>query len=269
MPQSDTHTNTNRHTKSLAVDIRDLWFSYNGLPVLQDVNLSIQTGQKVCMVGPNGGGKTTLVKLILGLLHPTQGTVRVFGGQPEVERKRIGYAPQHSVFDPKFPVSVTDVVLMGRIGRANLLGPYRRRDRHAASEAIEAVGLSNLARRAFSDLSGGQRQRVLIARAIASSPELLLLDEPTANLDIGVEAEFHELLEHLSEKLTLIIVSHDVGFVSQLVDKVVCVHGSVALHPTAELTGELMNDLYGHDVMLVRHDHNCQDHSHPQEHCNE
>jgi len=231
------------------------------MPVLQNVNLSILTGQKVCMVGPNGGGKTTLVKLILGLLHPTRGQVRVLGGQPTVERKRIGYAPQHAAFDPKFPVSVTDVVLMGRIGQTSVLGPYRHSDRLAAGEALKAVGLADLARRAFSDLSGGQRQRVLIARALASGPELLLLDEPTANLDIGVEADFHQLLEQLSKKLTLVMVSHDVGFVSQLVDKVVCVHGSVAVHPTAELTGALMHDLYGHDVILVRHDHNCQDHS--------
>jgi len=248
-------------SNNLAVDIRDLWFSYDSLPVLQNINLSISAGQKVCMVGPNGGGKTTLVKLILGLLRPARGTVRVFGGQPTARRKRIGYAPQHAAFDPKFPVSVTDVVLMGRIGQTGVLGPYRRSDRLAAGEALQAVGLGDLGRRAFSDLSGGQRQRVLIARAIASGPELLLLDEPTANLDIGVEAEFYQLLTQLSEKLTLVMVSHDVGFVSQLVDKVVCVHGSVAVHPTAELTGELMRDLYGHDVMLVRHDHNCQAHS--------
>jgi len=254
MPQSQSQS------KRLAVDIRDLWFSYDSIPVLQGVNLSILTGQKVCMVGPNGGGKTTLVKLILGLLKPTRGRVRVFGGSPVTERKRIGYVPQHVAFDPKFPVSVIDVVLMGRLGQTGVLGPYRRGDRQAASGALEAVGLGDLAKRAFSDLSGGQRQRVLIARAIASGPELLLLDEPTANLDIGVEADFHELLEQLSEKLTLVMVSHDVGFVSQLVDKVVCVHGAVAVHPTAELTGELMRDLYGHDVMLVRHDHNCQDH---------
>ena len=256
---------SHQQPETLAVDIRDLWFSYDANPVLQAVNLSIDAKQKVCIVGPNGGGKTTLVKLMLGLLRPTRGTVRVLGGQPAAERKRIGYAPQHAAFDPKFPVSVTDVVLMGRIGHTSMFGPYRRADRQAAGEALEAVGLGELSKRAFSDLSGGQRQRVLIARAIASSPELLLLDEPTANLDIGVEAEFHTLLEQLSEKLTLVIVSHDVGFVSQLVDKVVCVHGSVAVHPTAELTGELMRDLYGHDIMLVRHDHNCQDHSHSAE----
>ncbi len=249
----------------LAVDIRGVWFSYDSATVLQNVNLSIEAGQKVCMVGPNGGGKTTLVKLILGLLRPDQGQVRIFGRPPASQRARIGYAPQHVAFDPKFPVSVTDVVLMGRIGQTSLLGPYRREDHVAADEALQAVDLAGLARRAFSDLSGGQRQRVLIARAIVSRPDLLILDEPTANLDIGVEADFHELLAHLSEKLTLVMVSHDVGFVSQLVGKVVCVNQAVAVHPTTELTGALMNDLYGHDLMLVRHDHNCQDHSHAQE----
>jgi len=241
-----------------AIDIRGLWFAYDGRCVLEDVNLSIASGEKVCMVGPNGGGKTTLLQLILGLLRPGRGQVRVFGGPPAVERRRIGYAPQHAAFDPKFPVSVMDVVLMGRIGTTRVLGPYRRSDRVAAGEALERVGLETLARRPFSALSGGQRQRVLIARAMVSSPELLLLDEPTASLDIGVEAEFHQLVQQLSEELTLVMVSHDVGFVSQLVGKVVCVHGSVAVHPMAELTGELMQDLYGHDVMLVRHDHNCQ-----------
>ena len=244
------------------MEIRGLWFSYDSTVVLQDVDLSIEAGQKVCIVGPNGGGKTTLVKLILGLLRPNRGQVRVFGVRPGSQRTRIGYAPQHAAFDPRFPVNVTDVVLMGRIGQSGLFGPYRRDDRAAADRALEAVGVADLARRAFSDLSGGQRHRVLIARAIVSDPELLILDEPTANLDIGVEADFHELIEQLSEKLTLVMVSHDVGFVSQLVDKVVCVHGAVAVHPTAELTGEVMNDLYGHDIALVRHDHNCQDHSH-------
>jgi len=249
-------------TDVAAVEISGVWFSYGDQPVLREVNLHIGAGERVCVVGPNGGGKTTLLKLMLGLLRPDRGRVRVLGQSPAAGRRRIGYAPQHAVFDPSFPVSVMDVVLMGRLGRAAAMGPFRKADRQAAARALGEVGLGDLAGRGFAALSGGQRQRVLIARALAGEPELLLLDEPTANLDLGVEAEFNQLLQRLSDRLTLMIVSHDVGFVSQLTSKVVCVYGTVAVHPTDELTGEMMKDLYGHDVRLVRHDHNCQTHGH-------
>jgi zinc transport system ATP-binding protein len=241
------------------VTASDVWFAYDGEPVLREVSFGIRAGERVCVVGPNGGGKTTLLRLILGLLAPTRGELRVFGEPPGRHQRRVGYTPQHSQFDPAFPVSVLDVVLMGRLGRTPAIGPYRRADRAAAMDALAEVNLADLRRRPFSDLSGGQRQRVLIARALASQPDLLLLDEPTANLDVAVEQEFHELLADLSERLTLVLVSHDIGFVAELVDKVVCVRGTVAIHATTELTGELMRDLYGHDVRLVRHDHNCLD----------
>lgn len=241
------------------IEISGLWFSYDGRPVLRDVNLTIAAGPSVCMVGPNGGGKTTLLKLILGLLRPNRGKVRVFGQTPEAARSRVGYAPQHTEFDPEFPVSVMDVVLLGRLGKAPVFGPFGKSDRRAAAEALEEVELYDLRKRPFANLSGGQRQRVTIARALASEPELLLLDEPTASLDIGAEAGFYELLRTLSERMSLLVVSHDVGFVTQLATKVVCVRKTVAVHPTAELTGEMMRDLYGHDVRLVRHDHNCLD----------
>ena len=247
-------------TELPAIEISDLSFAYDDQPVLRNVSLQVAAGEQVSMVGPNGGGKTTLIKLILGLLAPDRGRVRIFGRAPTVGRRDVGYAPQHAAFDPQFPVSVTDVVLMGRLGQARTWGPYRRNDRRAADDALAEVGLSDLRKRPFSTLSGGQRQRVLIARALASTPKLLLLDEPTANLDIGVEAEFHQLLARLGHRMTLVIVSHDMGFVTQLVTKVICVHGDVAVHPTDELTGELMRDLYGHDVRLVRHDHNCAIH---------
>ncbi len=246
--------------ESPAIEISDLSFAYDDQPVLRNVTLRVDAGEQVCMVGPNGGGKTTLVKLILGLLAPDRGSVKVFGRPPAVGRRDVGYAPQHAAFDPQFPVSVTDVVLMGRLGRSRTWGPYRREDHRAADKALAEVGLSDLRRRPFAALSGGQRQRVLIARALASDPKLLLLDEPTANLDIGVEAEFHQLLGRLGDRMALVIVSHDMGFVTQLVTKVICVHGDVAVHPTDKLTGELMRDLYGHDVRLVRHDHNCAIH---------
>jgi zinc transport system ATP-binding protein len=237
-----------------AIEISDLWFSYNAMPVLRDVNLRIRAGSHACIVGPNGGGKSTLLKLILGLLKPDRGTIRLFGETPEKGRRKTGYTPQYGLFDPKFPATVFDVVLTGRIGH----GGSRGSDRAAAGEALREVGLADLSKRSFAALSGGQRQRVLIARALASEPEMLLLDEPTAGLDIAAEEEFHDLLAHLGRKLTLLIVSHDVGFVSDLVDTVVCVNReTVMVHPTAELTGELFSELYGRDVRLIRHDHNC------------
>jgi zinc transport system ATP-binding protein len=243
-----------------AIEIEDLWFSYDRRPVLREVNLRIEPGERVCMVGPNGGGKTTLLKLMLGLLSPDRGRVRIFGDSPAQARHGVGYTPQHAQFDPSFPVSVLDVVLMGRLGQTRGVGPFRRADRRIAAACLSEVGLHELRNRGFSQLSGGQRQRVLIARALAAEPALLLLDEPTANLDVGVEQEFHDLLNGLSERLTVVVVSHDIGFVAQTVGKVVCVQGTVAVHPTTELTGSLMRDLYGQEIRMIRHDHDCLAH---------
>ncbi len=240
-----------------AIELNDVWFSYDGPPVLEDVNLGIPTGDFACVVGPNGGGKTTLLKLMLGLLAPQQGSVRVLGDNPELVRRRVGYVPQQSQFDPKFPVSAMDVALTGRLGRTGLFGPYRRRDRRWAEQALEEVGCMDLRKRAFPSLSGGQRQRVLIARALAGEPELLLLDEPTANLDIKVESEFQDLLAELNKRLTIVLVSHDVGFVAPFVKTVVCVRHRVSAHPTSQLTGELIRDLYGQDVRMIQHSHDC------------
>jgi len=240
-----------------AIDIKDLWFSYNGQPVLREVNLRIAPRELVCVVGPNGGGKTTLLKLMLGLLRPDRGQIRILGRSAAEARPLVGYAPQQMSFDPTFPASVMDVVRMGRLGRARPWARRARADKAAAEDALRKVGLYALRGRSFGELSGGQRQRVLIARSLASGPELLLLDEPTANLDAGVESDFYELLGRFRDRLTAVIVSHDVAFVSEWVSKVVCVKQSVAVHPTAELTGEVMRDLYGMDIRLVRHDHDC------------
>ena len=144
---------------------------------------------------------------------------------------------------------------MGRLGKAPLLGGYSRADVEAARSAIVEVELADLARRPFSNLSGGQRQRALIARALASEPELLLLDEPTASLDVAMENELYDLLRALRERLTVLIVSHDLAFVSDFTDRVACVNRTVAMHTTSEVTPELINELYGRDVRFVRHDH--------------
>jgi zinc transport system ATP-binding protein len=163
--------------------------------------------------------------------------------------------PQFATTDPKFPVRVIDVVLMGRLGPGRRLGPFSRQDRTAVDEAMERVGVVGLSRQSFSALSGGQRQRVLLARALASDPELLLLDEPAAGLDQKVEQNFFELLGELNREKTLLLVSHDLGFVRSFVKTVVCVHRRVDVHPTSELDGTAIQDLYGGDVRLVHHEH--------------
>jgi zinc transport system ATP-binding protein len=234
-----------------AVRFDGVSFAYDGEPVIRNANLVIAERDFVSIVGPNGGGKTTLLKLILGLLAPREGTVRVFGQTPEKARARIGYTPQRADLDPQFPVNVLDVTLMGRLGKGRPVGRYSAQDRSVARACLAEVGLEPYCRRSLSLLSGGQRQRVLIARALASEPDLLLLDEPTANLDVGVQDDFYALLRQLSERLTVILVSHDVGFVSQFVRTVVCVNRHVCVHPT----GEQIVELYGRHIRMVKHDH--------------
>lgn len=241
------------------IDIEHVTFGYDGEPALRDVDLHVHQGEFVSLVGPNGGGKSTLLKLVLGLLQPDRGTVRVFGLPPRKARPRIGYMPQHAHHDPRFPATVIEVVLMGRLDRFSPLGPFRAKDRQQALHALEQVGLADIARKPFSDLSGGQRQRVLVARAIAPRPHLLLLDEPTSHIDVGAANEFHNLMERLNRDQTILIVSHDIGFVSSHVERVVCVNRDVQVHPTSELTGAVLRDIYGSDIRLVRHDHRCSE----------
>jgi zinc transport system ATP-binding protein len=234
--------------------MRDVTFSYNGDPVLENVDLMLPEQAAACVVGPNGGGKTTLLKIILGLLTPREGSVQVFGEKPGKVHKRVGYVPQHARHDPMFPVTVRDVVLMGRHGYG-LMGWFGRHDREAAQRALEQVDLEGMDERPYADLSGGQRQRVLIARALASEPDLLLLDEPTANVDVRVQERVIEILRGLNKHMAIIMVSHDLGFVSSFVRTVVCVNRRVVTHPTCEITGQVIADIYGADVEMVLHDH--------------
>ena len=237
------------------VIVSDVSFSYDGVPVLEDVRFTIPRNAFISIVGPNGGGKTTLLKLMLGLLKPTRGSLEVLGTSPARARTRVGYMPQHAQLDPQFPVSVLDVVLMGRMGKGKGWGPYSRQDRAVALDSLRKLEAEDLKDRPFMALSGGQRQRVLIARALACEPEMLFLDEPTANVDPAVETELFELLHDMSKAITVLVVSHDLGFVSHYVQSVVCVNRRVMVHPTADVTGEVIRDLYLTDVCMVRHHH--------------
>lgn len=247
-----------------AVSMQDVSFSYGGPPVLSGVTLEIGQRALACVIGPNGGGKTTVLKLLLGLLRPQSGRIQVLGASPEQARKRVGYMPQRTELDPQFPVCVRDVVLMGRLGRGWGIGPYTRSDKIVAEAALDEVGLADLRYRAFSQLSGGQRQRVLIARALACEPDVLMLDEPTANLDPTVQDALYALLQRLNERLTVIVVSHDVGFVSVFFRTVVCVNRTVHTHAASELTADRVADMYGRRVRVV-HPAGCNHEGHTHE----
>jgi len=236
------------------VTFENLGFSYDRTPVLEGVNLSIRESEFVWVVGPNGGGKTTLVKIMLGLLRPRKGRVRVFGKEPSVGRRRIGYMPQHAKVDLQFPVTVMDVALMGRLGKSGRWGRYSSADREVATSALEDVGLLEMSRRSLSELSGGQQRRLLIARALSSEPDLLVLDEPTANLDKRSEQDLLDLFVRFRNRVTVVMVSHDPAFVSDFVKHVVCVNKTVSVHPTADIDGEFMQELFGTSMRVVRHD---------------
>jgi len=242
--------------EAIAIQVRDVSFSYDAAPVLSDVDFAVYPLDTVCIVGPNGGGKTTLVKLILGLLTPDRGTIRIYGNPPVNERHRIGYVPQYAHYDARFPISSREVVCMGRLG-SSLSGHYNAIDKQKALAALAAVNLADLAEQSFASLSGGQRQRVLIARALAAGGDILILDEPTANLDREAENQLFDLLAELNQKMTILMVTHEVGFASTFFKRIICVNNQVFIHPTSELTGELIRNMYGGDLRMIRHDHRC------------
>lgn len=243
-------------TDKAEIYLKDISFSYNGEPIIEDVNLKIEHGDFATIVGPNGGGKTTLLKLLLGLLKPDKGEIFIFGDTPRKARLRIGYMPQYTHLDLQFPITVMDMVLMGRLAH-KWLGWYSKNDFQAAMAALAEVKLADYADRCFRELSGGQRQRVLIARALCCAPKLLLLDEPTANIDSQMEEALMEILQSLNSRMTILIVSHDIGFVSQFVKSVICVNRQVFVHPTSSLNGTIIKEIYGGDCRMIRHDHRC------------
>jgi zinc transport system ATP-binding protein len=248
--------------KEPVISVNNASFSYDSVSVLTDVTLKVYEHDFLFLIGPNAGGKTTLLKLILGLLQPDTGSITVFGLPPEKASPRIGYMPQHVTMDLRFPVDVMDVVLMGRL-RTNRIGFYAGADRASARAALKRLDVYDVRKRPFSALSGGQRQRVLIARALVSEPDLLLLDEPTANVDAVAETELYDFLHQLSREITVVLVTHDVGFVSRYANSVACVNGTVGLHPTAEINGTMIQELYGAQMRMVQHGHHLSgNHSH-------
>lgn len=237
------------------VEFDDVRFSYGPVPVLEHVSVAIDRGEFFGLIGPNAGGKSTLLKLMLGLLRPDRGTIRLFGEEPALGRKRVGYVPQHPTFSRRFPISVIEVVLLGLLGLEADLGGFRARDRRKAMDALAAAEIADIAARPINTLSGGQLQRVLIARALVCDPELLILDEPTANVDLRAEEDIFALLRGYSAHMTIVVVSHDVAFISGYVGRVGCLNRTLACHETADISGKTIEELYGAPIRMIHHHH--------------
>lgn len=230
---------------SSVATLRRVTFRYrSGRAVLENVDLEIGRRDFIGLVGPNGGGKTTLLRIVLGLLIPESGTVEVLGGPPIRTRSRIGYVPQHTTIDASVPADVLDVVLMGRLARSHRGVRFARHHKEAAEQALELTGLSTTRRRRFAELSGGQKQRVLIARALAADAELLLLDEPTTGVDLHREKELLNLLHRLNERLPIVLVSHDIALVASHLERAVWVNRTVASYPANQLSAEWVESIY-------------------------
>jgi len=237
------------------IECTNLFFSYGQTVVLEDINLQVYEDEFFGLIGPNAGGKSTLLKLMLGILTPDKGKVSVMDQTPREIRSRIGYVPQFPSYRRDFPITVGDVVVMGRLGVSSMIGGYTNKDRTCAQTAMQALELENIAHQPVSSLSGGQVQRMLIARALASEPEILILDEPTANIDIKVEEDIFALLKKYKEHMTIIVVSHDIGFISAYVDRVGCLNRTLVCHETGKITGHTIEELYGAPVRMIDHGH--------------
>jgi zinc transport system ATP-binding protein len=235
------------------VSLENVWVRYDTVPALEDISLSVMRGDFMGIIGPNGGGKTTLLKVILGLVKPSQGKVTVLGGRPDENRKFIGYVPQYSQFDRDFPVSVQEVVLMGRSGQVGLVKRFSSEDKTLALHALETVDMLEFKDRQIGKLSGGQQQRVFVARALVSEPKLLLLDEPTASVDMPMQTEFYELLQNLKQKMAIVLVTHDMSAVSIYVEKIACLNRQLYYHGSKEVEPEILEATYKCPVQMIAH----------------
>ncbi len=235
------------------VELVNVWAYYNGTPALEEINLSIEENDFLGIIGPNGGGKTTLLKVILGLVEPSQGRVSVLGREPQSSRGLIGYVPQHNLFDREFPISVWEVALMGRNGRTGLLRRYSHEDKAATRSALDTVGMLEHGDRQMGKLSGGEQQRVLIARALTLEPWLLLLDEPTASVDATMQTEFYDLLNALKQRMAIVLVSHDISALSVYVDKIACLNRQLFHHGSPAIEAEVLEATYKCPVQMIAH----------------
>ncbi|CAD7288987.1 metal ABC transporter ATP-binding protein [Campylobacter suis] len=235
------------------IKIQNLSFGYDSQVVLKDINLSFSTSDFLAIIGPNGGGKSTLLKLMLGLLTPTSGSVEIFGKEPSQMSAQIGYVPQSFTLNPSFPLRVLDVVLMGLIEK-KIFGFYTNKQKEQAINALKKVDMQNFKNAKITELSGGQRQRVYIARALVSQAKVLMLDEPTASIDTKTQAEIYTLLKRINDSgVAIVLVSHDANIALSFANKVAYVSTNLHLH-------ELKADQNRQDFiyhLATNHNHFC------------
>lgn len=237
--------------KELAIAASKLSFSYNKTSVLHEAEFQIFPGEFIGIIGPNGGGKTTLLKLIMGFLSPEKGSLRLFGNAPIAMRQRIGYVPQVNQRDPDFPITVLELVMLGSISNRFSFPSHTKKK---ALELIDELGLSPHKAKSFSSLSGGLAQKALLARALLSDPDLLLLDEPTANIDPASRILISEKLETLKGKKTILLVTHDLRTIIENVDRILCVQSHITSYLPREVCGHFALGLY-HTPLLPKDPH--------------
>jgi len=235
------------------ISLKDVEFSYNGEPVLENITIEIDKNDFVAILGPNGAGKTTLIKLLLGFLKPDKGKISILGKTPVKARKFIGYVPQFSAFDKNYPIYVIDIVKLNTLTANSLFPAYKKEVTEMAFSLLEKLEIHNLAYRNFHELSGGQKQRALIARALINEPKILMLDEPTASVDVAMEKDIYDTLKMLNKSTTILLITHDVGFVSSYVNKICCLNRFASMHSVAELTGKSLFDIYSANSKFLQH----------------
>jgi zinc transport system ATP-binding protein len=240
---------------NVVIDIDNVSFNYGAVPVLEDISLKIYEDEFIGIIGPNASGKSTLLKLILGLIQPDKGSIHKFNHDGNDVHNYIGYVPQHVTFSRDFPVTVSEVVMMGHVTAKSKLFRYSKNEISTAKQAMQALEIDDIANRQVGALSGGQLQRVLIARALVCQPEILLLDEPTSNVDMRVEEDIFALLKNYSEHMTIIVVSHDIAFISGYVDRVACLNRTLVCHNTESISGKMIEELYDAPVKMIHHHH--------------
>lgn len=237
---------------SPVIEIQDLSFSYGDRLVLDSVNLTVNQNDFLAVIGPNGGGKSTLVKLIIGLLPPQTGQIKVLGKTPEITRQDIGYLPQYVAFDRAYPIEVLDVVRMAALSKG-LFRTFRDSDTKQALEKLSDLGIHYLAKRPFAQLSGGEKQRTLLARALMNNPKILILDEPTTGVDSKTQSEFYALLHTLNTNMAIVMISHDLSAVSNHVKTIACLNQRCVYHGSKELDSKDLEATYGCDIELIAH----------------